>query len=316
MASPSAPDPRERATGPVVTVVGAGMAGAACAVELARSGVVVRVVDRGRGVGGRMAGRTLHARVVDLGAGYFTVRDEQFAEVVDGWRGAGLAREWTDTFSVLEPGRAAERKSGPVRWATPGGLRSLVAALLADHDVTHETGCTELPDGDVVVAMPDPQAVGLTDVPAPVEYLPVISVALGFAQRTWELPDAAFVTHPDVEFLADDGSRRGDGAAVLVAHSSPDRARAHLAEPDGAIGPIVAAVRELVGAGVPDWTHAHRWTFAKPADQHADPFSLREDGGRLIGLAGDQWCPQGSPRVESAWRSGTDLARAIVAARR
>ncbi|GAA1999353.1 NAD(P)-binding protein [Nakamurella flavida] len=298
-----------------VTVIGAGMAGAACAVELTRAGVPVRVLDRGRGVGGRMASRTLHERAVDLGAGYFTVRDDEFAEVVAGWRSAGLAREWTDTFSVLEAGRAPERKTGPVRWATPGGLRSLVAAMLADQDVRSASPVTELPTGDVVVAMPDPQAARLVDVPSPVDYLPVITVVLGFTERGWDLPDAAFVTHPDIEFLADDGSRRGDGAPVLVAHSTPDRARRHLADPDTAVAPMVAGVGDLLGVGAPAWTHAHRWTFAKPADARPEAFFLREEDGRWVGLAGDQWCPQGSPRVESAWRSGTDLARALVAAR-
>ena len=58
-----------------VVVVGAGLAGVACGVELAAAGVDVRLVERARTVGGRMASRRIDSRPVDLGAAYFTVRD-------------------------------------------------------------------------------------------------------------------------------------------------------------------------------------------------------------------------------------------------
>ena len=74
--------------------------------------------------------------------------------------------------------------------------------------------------------------------------------------------------------------------------------------PDAAVAPVLAAL----GLRDPLWTHAHRWTFAKPASQHREPFGRT---GR-VGLAGDQWCPDGAPRVESAWLSGTRLAAALL----
>lgn len=295
-----------------VTVVGAGLAGAACAVALQAAGVPVRVIDRGLSPGGRMASPTLHGRRVDVGAGYFTVRDEDFAAVVERWRRAGLAREWTDTFAAVTMGHPPDAKAGPMRWATAGGLRSLVRELLIGVDVASGAAVDVLPAGPTVIAMPDPQAGRLTPVPDAVEYTPVIAVVCGFAERTWAFPDAAFVAdHPHIEFIADDGARRGDGAPVLVAHTSATLAAAHLAEPDEAVPAVVAALQELLGVPLPAWTHAHRWTFAKPVSAHRTTFGW--DG--RIGFAGDQWCPTGPPRVESAWRSGTDLGRAIAAGR-
>ncbi|GAA2064925.1 NAD(P)/FAD-dependent oxidoreductase [Williamsia deligens] len=296
-----------------VTVVGAGMSGAACAAELVRAGVDVRVVDRGRAPGGRMASPTLHDRRVDTGAGYFTVRDNGFDAVVDGWRDRGLARPWTDTFGVLAPDAAPSTKSGPTRWATDGGLRSLVRDVIGDIPV-ETASLEELPDGHVVVAMPDPQAARLVEVPDGVDYEPVIAVVVGF-DGSLELPfeHAAFVNdHPDIAFVADDGSRRGDAAPVLVAHTTPDRAGRHLDDPDAVVPVVVDALRGLLGVGEPAWTHAHRWTFAKPVGQHDLSCHVAVDGDRLIGLAGDQWCPEGAPRVESAWRSGVDLAAALL----
>jgi predicted NAD/FAD-dependent oxidoreductase len=299
----------------VVTIVGAGVAGAACAAGLAAAGIGVRLIERGRAPGGRMASPLLHGRRVDLGAGYFTVRDSGFQSVVDRWQAAGLARPWTDTFAVLELGRQARTTSGPTRWAAPGGLRSLVRQELDEVEVALGCQVNALPDGPVVLAMPDPQAAQLAAVPAPVDYLPVITLVTGFQDRSWSLPDAAFVHgHPDIDFLADDGARRGDGAPVLVVHSTDVLARAHLAEPDRAAPQLTAGLRELLGCAEPLWRHVHRWTYAKPARARATTFGLVEVDGRPVGFAGDQWCPEGSPRVESAWRSGTDLATALAAA--
>jgi predicted NAD/FAD-dependent oxidoreductase len=301
---------------PRVAVIGAGLSGAACAQALRERGMAVEIFERGRGPGGRMASPTVHGRRVDLGAAYFTVKDEQFSTVVDRWVSRGLARAWTDTFEVRSPG-GRDVTTGPVRFATPGGLHSLVRDLLPG-DVRFETPVDALDDLDhdaVVLAMPDPQAARLApDVCEWVDYEPVIAVAAGWADRRWTLADATFVNDdPDVSFVADDGSRRGDGAAVLVAHSSADRARRHLDRPDDTVAPVLAAVRRLLDVSVePSWTHVHRWTFAKPAGTHGDAeFALLTEA-RLLGVCGDAWCPSGAPRVESAWLSGRRLGAAVA----
>jgi renalase len=131
---------------------------------------------------------------------------------------------------------------------------------------------------------------------------------MGFTTRVWPVFDAAFVNDHDVlSLVADDGARRGDGAPVLVAHTTAATARAHDSDPDSAVAPVVAAVRGLLGiSDSPVWTHAHRWRLARP-DRHRDKaFYLGVEG---IGLAGDMW---GTPRVETAWRSGTALAEALL----
>lgn len=297
-----------------VTIIGAGIAGAACARVLRDADVPFRIVDRGRAPGGRMSSPELHGRRVDLGAGYFTVRDQEFATVVADWESGGLARQWANTFGILKPETVPCTTTGPVRWATPNGLRSLVRNMLDGFDIEQYMELTDLPDGHVVVAMPDPQATRLTAVPDAVDYDPVIAVACGFDGLDIPFRDAAFVNdHPDIDFVVDDGARRGDGAPVLVVHTTSGRAQQHLDNPDGAIAPVLDALRELsVVSADPAWTHAHRWTFAKPAAQHDSNFELQHRDGRLVGLAGDQWCESGVPRVESAWRSGTDVGRELV----
>ncbi|MEO7746001.1 MAG: FAD-dependent oxidoreductase [Actinomycetota bacterium] len=305
-----------------VVVVGAGIAGVACARELAAAGLPVRVLDRGRRVGGRMAVRTVDGHAVDTGASYFTVSEPAFASVVEDWRERGLAREWTDTFHLAGPDGLEGTKAGPVRWAATQGLRSLVVDLARGLDVVSdhvvERVAPGLVDGEpasaVVLAMPDPQAARLTEVTDPVtDYTPALVLAAGFARRTWPRLDASFVhDDPSITFVADDGARRGDDAAVLVAHSTADLARAHLAEPAGATDAMLAALARVTGvtdlADQATWSFVHRWTFAQPASTREQPWHLGED---LVGRCGDGWSTR--PRVEAAFESGRLLGAELVA---
>jgi renalase len=301
-----------------VAVIGAGLSGASCASALRAHGVAVDVIDGGRAPGGRMASPALHGRAVDIGAAYFTAKDDEFIAIVADWTARGLVRVWTDAFDVYSSD-GHHRAAGPTRYATPAGLRSLVHAALPAGVRSGDTvrGLDELDHDAIVLAMPDPQAARLApDVVEWVGYEPVIAVAAGWAQRSWSIADAAFVNDdPDVAFVADDGSRRGDGAAVLVAHTTAQRARVHLENPNAAVTPVLEALRRVMAVtAAPEWTHAHRWTFAKPADTHGDEaFGLVAHRGRPLGLCGDSWCPSGAPRVESAWLSGHRLGTALAA---
>jgi renalase len=298
-----------------VVVVGAGLSGVACARELQAAGVGVRLLDRGHVPGGRMASRTLWGRRVDLGASYFTVSEEGFAAVVDDWARRGLAREWTDTFAVLGD-EDRDSTSGPVRWGAAHGLRSLVEDLATGLAVERrQVESVDELDADVVVlAMPDPQArrlVGDHPVARSLdrEWEPVIAVAARWADRTWDL-DGVFVNDdPDVGWIADDGRRRGDGAPVLVAHTTPTLAARHLEDPAGVAPGAVRALRRLLDLGEPEDVHVHRWTFARPVGERTDPFAL-VDGGRLVGVCGDGW--GATPKVETAWLSGALLGRALA----
>ncbi|MEU2350491.1 NAD(P)-binding protein [Modestobacter sp. NPDC049651] len=308
-------------------VVGGGIAGFACARAIGALGLPVRVLDRGRAPGGRMASRTLHGRPVDLGASYLTVPDgSPFAPVVADWTARGLARPWTDTFATADADGLTGTTTGPLRYGTPGGLRSLVTdlatgvAVTTGRDVGAVTGAPAVdgePAAAVVLALPDPQAARLVDAPTagrlgldPDGWEPVLAVALGFADRRWpaDLHGVFVNDHPELAWLADDGDRRGDGAPVLVAHTTGALAARHLADPDAATGTVVDAVVRLLGLdAAPAWTHTHRWTYARPGTPREQPFGR---DGRL-GVCGDGW--SAPPRVESAWRSGDALGRALAA---
>jgi renalase len=307
-----------------VVVVGAGISGVAAARALTDGGLTVVVLDRGKRIGGRMASRRTDGRVVDTGASYFTVSDDRFDAVVQGWAMRGLAREWTDTFVAAHDGEL-EPKSGPVRWGAAAGLRSLVEDLADGLDVREARvgrvgpGPTvdDLAAAAVVLAMPDPQAVRLLD-PAYADlvgrlddpFQPVLALTAAWPERSWPDVQGAFVADdPVLTWVADDGRRRGDGAPVLVAHSTAAFAAEHLAAPAEATGPMTVALRDVFGiATEPTSTHVHRWTFGKPSGKREDPYALDEE--HLVGVCGDAISDR--PRVEAAYLSGRALGEELV----
>lgn len=312
-----------------VVVIGGGIAGLACARVLADTGLPVRVLDRGHRVGGRMASRRIFGRPVDTGASYFTVSDPAFEAVVADWEQCGLARRWTDTFTVLGEG-PPQRKSGPVRWGAGQGLRSLMADLARGLPVASGTEVRRVvpspdaapaaqvdgqPARAVVLAMPDPQARRLLPSGSAArtivdrDFKPVLALIARWPERSW-LPDldGAFVSDDGVlAWVADDGRRRGDGAPVLVAHSTSGFARDHLAEPERASGPMIEALRRLLELPEPAEASVHRWSYAKPADPRDADHHLTAG---LIGFCGDGWAAK--PRVEGAYLSGRALGQALV----
>ncbi|WP_270939203.1 NAD(P)-binding protein, partial [Falsiroseomonas oryzae] len=79
-----------------VAIVGAGLAGLACAKTLAAHGLSARLFDKGRAAGGRMATRRVEAagRTLDFdhGAQYLTARHALFRATLE----ASHARPWPD----------------------------------------------------------------------------------------------------------------------------------------------------------------------------------------------------------------------------
>ncbi|MEU4164394.1 FAD-dependent oxidoreductase [Actinoplanes sp. NPDC026670] len=293
-----------------VVVVGAGIAGLACARVLVDGGARVRVFERGPGVGGRLSSEQVDGRPVDVGAAYLVADHPDFVAQVSAWERLGLARPWTDTLRVYPGG---EDSAGPVRWAASGGLRSLAVELAGGIDVQPGRLIESVPDDAdaVVLAMPGPQALRLgppAAIAAAAEaqvWRPVIVAVLTYPSREWGELRGAFVNdHPLLATVCDDGDRRGDGAAVLVAHSTAALAARYLDDP-AAAGPVLAgAVGELLGLRGRPEVRVHRWTFAQP---EAGDSEYAADG--RVWLCGDAF---GRPRVQTAWLSGRAVARALL----
>jgi renalase len=325
-----------------VVVVGAGIAGLACARLLADAGLAVLVAERRRGVGGRMASRRVGGTVVDLGAQYVTASEPGLEALLRRLAATGQAEPWATRLGQVERGRiggGGARETGRIRWAFPDGMATLAERLAVGLPLRLGTRVAELAParrawrvrtaggelaaGAVVLALPAPEAAGLlrglpalaglAEAAGRVVYEPCWALAAGYpdaAPPTWR---GLFVRDdPALAWLAHDSSKRRDPpATVLVAHAGGDWSGAHARDDPGqAAAALVAAAARVAGrwAARPAWTGGQLWPYAQLRAGLDEPFLL-SGGHAPVGCCGD-WCA--GPKVEGAWRSGRRLGAALL----
>jgi predicted NAD/FAD-dependent oxidoreductase len=119
---------------PDVVIVGAGIAGLSAAGELVRSGRRVVVLEKSRGVGGRMATRRVGDAVCDHGAQFFTVRGRAFGGMVADAHEAGSVATWCEGFSqsASVDATVVPATDGHARWRGVSGMTDLPKRLAAE----------------------------------------------------------------------------------------------------------------------------------------------------------------------------------------
>ena len=313
-----------------VAIIGAGVAGLACAARLAEAGVSVAIYDKGRGPGGRLSGRRTPYGRFDHGAQFFTIRDEGFAARCDRFRADGLIAEWTgdhrragapfghDPWHVGTPKMSAFVAAEAARLDATFGLRlGQPVSEGARWHLRTETGESAWAAPWVVIATPAEQAASL--LPGG----PLRDAARGARSApTWTLmaawdedasPGAPFDTdQPEdgpLAFISRQASRPGAASGDRwVAHATSAWSRDHLEDtPDDVAAALANALCGHLGAAAPVHIAAHRWRYAQVEEAAATPFGLDPD--RRLATCGD-W--HVAPRIESAWVSGDALGAALL----
>lgn len=305
-----------------VVIVGAGMAGLACARRLAQWGVPALLLDKGRGVGGRVATRRMHGLQFDHGAQYVTAKGAGFAAVLRDLVTAGDAAHWSDGTGrarvVGTPGMAALGKALAVGLDVRQGVQ-VTAIRPSDGGWTVEAADAHHAATRVVVTVPAPQVAGLLPADHPlvsllggVRMAPCLTLMAGIDAPspfvTREAPDE------DLAWIAQDSgkpARPVDGPLAWVAQAGPAFSAAHLEDsPDAIVARMLPLLCDQLDVTADRVVHAaaHRWRFARVTVSLGQPF-VRDSGGSLY-LGGD-WCI--GPRVEAAWTSGTAIADDLLA---
>ena len=329
-----------------VLVIGAGIAGLTAARILDRAGHAVRVADKARVPGGRVATRQVvnpdadrpeHVSLTfDHGAQYFTIRDPKFAAEVETWHQAGVVQLWPGKLASFDSeGRdSVEDEHG--RWVGVPGMSAIGRHLARSLEVrcgvrvdrlsrnpvgarwTAQTSGDALSGFDaVVLAMPAPAAEPLLGssptlmaAAGRVMMHPCWTALVAFDDRVKAPFDGAFVGSSPLGWIARNRSKpRRALAETWVLQASATWSAAHLEDDRNAVGAfLLNAFADLVRAPLPRPVHlsAHRWRHAC-ADAGLSTGALSDHQQRVV-VCGD-WCL--GNRVEAAFLSGAAAASEI-----
>ncbi|MEM8740550.1 MAG: FAD-dependent oxidoreductase [Pseudomonadota bacterium] len=309
-----------------IIIVGAGMAGLACARRLAAAGHTALILDKGRGIGGRMATRRgTYGQRFDHGAQYITLRDPAFqtamaglGDAVAAWPEAGAGRVVGVPGMSALPKRLAEgleiRQQTQVTALGQSGegwrVETTNGVFLADRLVLTPPS----PQTSALLAPVDP---ALSAAALASQYDPCLTLMLEAGPAAPEAPALMREADGPTAWIARDTSKPGRPVAAAlgalwVVQAGPEWSRTHLelSPPEIADRMLPAAVKRLgLDTGQIRSASAHRWRYARVSTPLETPFLCNAEGTIY---AGGDWCL--GPRVEAAWLSGTAIADALLAA--
>jgi len=318
-----------------IIVVGAGLSGLMAATELQGFGAEVTVLDKGRGVGGRMASRRMQApegtAVLDHGAQFFTVRDPQFAQWVQQWESLEVVRKWAQGFG---------KEDGHPRYVGNPSMTAIAKHLAQDLEVRVQAKVEQIElretcwsvtldsaevltaDG-LVLAAPVPQSLALLEAGrvelsrsdrshlGSLEYDPCLAV-LVLPEAPVELPEpgALQIQGEPIAWIADNQRKGISPVSALTIHAGPRFSETHWeTAPEVATRLVLEAAQERV-AFIPREAQLHRWRFSQPRNPWRER-AYRAECVRPLVFAGDAF---GGPKVEGAALSGLAAAEQVLVA--
>ncbi|MEQ1853629.1 MAG: FAD-dependent oxidoreductase [Chthoniobacteraceae bacterium] len=313
-----------------VLVIGAGMAGLIAAAELQRAGRRVLVLDKGRGVGGRLASRRIDGATFDHGAQFITTRDPRFAAVLELGRRDGMVEEWCRGFAGGVDGHA--------RWRGKPAMSAMAKHLALGLDLLLETPVAALrrtgdrwraeittgrtfTAGAVILTPPVPQSLALLDaggiVLAPemrarlaaIEYERCLAV-MAVLDGPSRIPPPGGLTPADgpIAWIADNQLKGISAEPAVTIHAAHPFSLEHWDRDRQESGRVLLdAAAEWLGARVKTF-QVHGWRFSKPMQVDEEPCVVVSQSPPLV-LAGDAFA---GPRVEGAALSGWAAAEAIL----
>ena len=317
-----------------VGVVGAGVAGLTAARHLVRSFDVV-VVDKGRGVGGRLATRRIGGATFDHGAQFITTHTAEFAETVSGWERAGVARPW---FRGRIGPDGILGRDGHTRFRGVSTMNAIAKHLAEGLDVRvaarvvslqpsddtwriHFGDGTELAVDAVVLTAPVPQSLELltggavrlsaSDAEAlrAIQYEPCLAVLAALQGPSGlAAPGAVDPDDGPIDWMADNRLKGVSTVPAITIHATAEFSHANWESSDEIVAADLLRSAELESEPIDDLVQVQRWRFARPKTIHPDR-CLVADGFPPLVFAGDAF---GGAKVEGATRSGFAASEAIA----
>lgn len=311
-----------------IIVVGAGIAGLLAAKTLQQRGHQVIVVDKGRGVGGRMATRRIENAVFDHGAQFFSVHDSRFARWVEQWVDAGVAEVWTYGFGADQHGHARYRgvpsMTAIPKWMAQGldvRLNTKVTAIRLQHPrwLLETDGGDAFQADALVMTPPVPQSLALLDAGEVrllgvirkalerINYLPCIAVMVALdGPSSIQAPGGVTLRSEPIAWIGDNMQKGvSPHATAITIHATADFSRTHFEDDTDFLAQLLLdAARPWFGERQVLTYEVHRWRYSEPAQPYLHLFLPAATSVPMV-FAGDAF---GGPRIEGAALSGLGAA--------
>lgn len=306
-------------------VVGAGIAGITAANKLVEAGLSVCILEKSRGMGGRLATRRIEGESFDHGAQFFTVREEGFEKDVQNWIEKGIARPWFG-----EPGRT--------RYCGVGGMNRMAKALTEGLDVRREqkvewigfengfwkirSNLGAFEGSILLLTNPAPQAVdlleaskaassaGFLDTLKRIEYEKCISLMLLLDSELGLSESGIIQSEPGepITTITETSIKGTTGRPGIVIQSGPEFAEENFSASSESIYQQLTDALPYSGRLDVKGMSLQKWRFAKRKDHDLD-CSFLEDEAVSLWHAGDGYI---APRIEGAFLSGDRVADSII----
>lgn len=327
-----------------IAIVGAGVAGLTAARALHDAGRQVIVLDKSRGLGGRLATRRLGQTHADHGVCYLKAKGPAFQSWMDYLTGRGVLRVWTDRLH--HPDLTPESKS-VIRYASPEGATAIAKDLAIGLSLDRtqlitaiypvETGWQlissdphfQLTATTVILAIPAPQALPLVEAIADaefvqqvrsVEFAPCISAIAAYPAEKLDCANAidmqgiTFREDAMLGWIGFENTKHIDPQQpTIVIQSNRMFAQEHFESTDlQSVGQQLcdraAEVLHTDWITQPEILQVHRWKYAFAINPLEVKFLSAKTPHPLYCI-GD-WC--GGDRVEHAFLSGGAIAATLL----
>lgn len=307
------------------------MAGLTAARELRLQGWDVVVLDKGRGIGGRMATRRIEQARADHGAQYFSATTPEFQRVVQDLLTEKVITQWEP-----EADSPADHAIEKPHYVGVDGMNAVAKALAQDLIVhTTETVISFRVDGSqwlvetesgghyradaLLITIPAPQALALVEKSgfpittadksalSTISYQPCIAVMVALNKPS-RLPAPGAIRYEtgDIAWVVDNGQKGISPAQPSVTiHASADFSQTHFDDDLNAIGRQLAdQLANLIPSDSISTIQVHRWRYSLADQRHPAPFLAVEAPLPLL-FGGDGF---GDGNVEGAFTSGFQMA--------
>jgi predicted NAD/FAD-dependent oxidoreductase len=309
-----------------ILIVGAGLAGLLAATDLQASGFHPLVVDKGRGVGGRLASRRIGPATFDHGAQFITARTPRFAALLREWQGLGLVTEWyrgTNEEHIYWRG-VPSMTAGPKHLAKSLNVRleMKMTALKQESSrwlATFENGET-IPASAVLLTAPVPQSLALLAAGGValeasireqlerLEYEPCLAV-MAVLKGQSNIPQPGFIRFDSgpIGWIADNQAKGISAVSAVTIHATPAYSSEHWEADRQEIGRrLLEFAAPWLGSELAEF-QVHAWRYARPRHEPDHRCLVLNQTPALL-IAGDAF---GGPRVEGAALSGWAAAEAL-----